>query len=70
MNTDTDTTTLETIIIDTTYRVRTNATAGTNYTNNGTFSYSSTSTAASVAVNVRKPTVTLSKIASPTTADA
>lgn len=66
VNTDTGTVTLETIIIDTTYRVNKNAIAGTNYSDNGTFSYSSTSTASALNVNVRKPTLTLTKTATPT----
>ena len=69
VNTDTDVNTLETIIIDTTYRVNKNATPGTSYGDVGTFNYSATSTAATVNVNIRKPTITLTKIASPTTAD-
>lgn len=68
VNTDTDTSTLETIVIDTTYRVIKNATAGTNYANNATMTYSSTSLpGGAVNVNVRKPTLTLTKVASPTT---
>jgi uncharacterized repeat protein (TIGR01451 family)/fimbrial isopeptide formation D2 family protein len=69
-NNNTDTTATETIIIDTTYRVNRNATAGVNYNNNGTFTYSSTSVASWIVVNVRKPTLTLTKVASPTTGDA
>jgi hypothetical protein len=65
-NTDTDTATLETIVLETTYRVLKNATAGTNYSDNGTFAYSSTSVASALLVNVRKPTLTLTKTSTPT----
>ena len=65
INTDTDPATLEMIVLETTYRVRQNATAGTNYTNNGVLTYSSTSASASLNVNVVKPILTLTKNATP-----
>ncbi len=67
-NSDTDPSTLETIVLDTTYRVIKTATPGTNYTNNATLSYSSTSLVGpGVVVNVRKPTLTITKTPTPST---
>jgi uncharacterized repeat protein (TIGR01451 family) len=66
INSDTTSSTLETIIIDTTYRVRQAALPGSNYTNNATFNYSATSIGSPLYVNVRKPNLTLSKVATPT----
>jgi len=43
---------------------------GSNYANNATFTYSSTSTASTLNVNVVKPVITLTKLVSPITGDA
>ena len=69
-NTDIDIDTLETIIVETTYRTKNTALAGTNYVNNGIFTYSSTSTASALNINIVKPVITLTKLVSPFTGDA